>query len=138
MDPQGNKIYAVDFDGTLSIDARWPEIGTWNKALGNMLIAEKEKGARIILWTCRSGEALEKAVCFCKENGLEFDTVNANLPESVKGYGGDTRKVNADYYIDDKNLKIEDVTGKSIDEEYRKRIKMLLEGKSNGKENTDD
>ncbi len=103
-DMQGNKIYAVDFDGTLSQGAPFPEIGEPNKPLFEMLIKEKEKGSRIILYSCRTGRDLKKAIVFCHENGLYFDTVNENLPELIEAYDGDTRKINADYYIDDKNL----------------------------------
>lgn len=103
-DMQGNKIFAVDFDGTLSQGVPFPEIGEANKQLFEMLIKEKEKGSRIILYTCRTGADLKRAIVFCHENGLYFDTVNENLPELIEAYRGDTRKINADYYIDDKNL----------------------------------
>lgn len=97
------KIFAVDFDGTLAIG----EYG--NKQVPNIslmayLIQERRRGNKVILWTCRAGEHLEDAVRFCKEHGLEFDAVNENLPEIIADYGGDTRKVFADYYIDDRNL----------------------------------
>ena len=58
----------------------------------------------MILWTCRAGEALEKAVDWCKEQCLEFDAVNDNLPEVIELYGNNSRKVSCDYYIDDKSL----------------------------------
>ena len=35
--------------------------------------------------------------------GLKFDAVNENLPEIVEGFGGDSRKIYADVYIDDRN-----------------------------------
>lgn len=70
-------------------------------------IPEKAAGSRIILNSCRTGEALEKAVQFCKENGLEFDRVNENLPELIEAYGEDSRKISADYYIDDKAISSE-------------------------------
>jgi hypothetical protein len=103
-DMNGNKVYAVDFDGTLSVGEEWPGIGQPNEQLFNFLIEQKAAGARIILWTCRNGEDLAEATRFCKSNGLEFDTVNKNLPEFIELYGGDTRKINADYYIDDKAI----------------------------------
>lgn len=56
----------------------------------------------MILWTCRNGKDLEVAVEFCEGVGLKFDTVNENLPELIEAYGGDTRKINADIYFDDK------------------------------------
>jgi len=103
-DMAGNKIYAVDFDGTLSQGVPFPEIGEPNEPLFEMLIAEKAKGSRIILYTCRTKADLKAAVAFCNSRGLHFDAVNENLPELIAAYGGDTRKINADYYIDDKNL----------------------------------
>lgn len=104
MDMNGNIIYAVDFDGTLSLDVPWPELGKPNKALFKELIQEKAAGARMILYTCRSGEHLKAAVEYCKAQGLEFDTVNENLPELIEAYGTDTRKINADIYLDDKAI----------------------------------
>ena len=103
MDAAGNKIYAVDFDGTLSQGVPFPEVGTPNKPLIDFLLREKAAGARIILYTCRTARDLKAAVVFCQENGLYFDAINENLPEMIALYGGDTRKVNADCYIDDKN-----------------------------------
>jgi len=36
---------------------------------------------------------------------LEFDAVNANLPEMNALYGNDSRKIGADFYIDDKAVR---------------------------------
>lgn len=105
MDLNNNTIYAVDFDGTLSLGAAWPEIGEPNLVLFDFLIKEKAAGARVILWSCRKGKELEAAVNYCKYHGLTFDTVNENLPELIEAYGGDTRKINADVYIDDRAIK---------------------------------
>lgn len=103
MDLNGNYIIAVDFDKTLSM-ARWPEVGEPNLELFEHLIERKAAGDRIILWSCRVDEVLEAAVQFCKENGLEFDAVNENLPELCEKFGKDCRKISADYYIDDKAI----------------------------------
>lgn len=97
-------IYAVDFDGTLSVGAPWPEIGRPNEELFGYLISLRNAGARIILWSCRTGKILDDAIEFCEEYGLTFDAVNENLPEIVESFGGDSRKVFANFYIDDKNL----------------------------------
>lgn len=94
-------IYAVDFDGTLCVN-KFPEIGAPNKALIEHLIKSKEKGNKLILWTCRVAEKLQEAVDWCKAQGLEFDTVNENLPEIIVKFGRNNRKVFADVYIDDK------------------------------------
>lgn len=102
MDTKGNKIIAVDFDGTLH-NGTWPEIGEENMTVINFCRNEQlNNGARLILWTNRVEKQLEDAVAWCKERGLEFDTINENLPELIELYGTDCRKINADIYIDDK------------------------------------
>ena len=102
MDTKGNKIIAVDFDGTLH-NGTWPEIGEENMTVINFCRNEQlNNGARLILWTNRVEKQLEDAVAGCKERGLEFDAVNENLPELIELYGNDCRKINADIYIDDK------------------------------------
>lgn len=94
-------IYAVDFDGTLC-ESQWPGIGAPNTKLIEHLIKRRKEGAKIILWTCRVEERLQEAVEWCREQGLEFDAVNDNLPESIEKYGCNSRKIHADCYIDDK------------------------------------
>ena len=55
------QIIAVDFDGTLC-ENKWPEIGEPNtKLIGYLIEMRKTFGAKIILWTCRVGEMLDKA-----------------------------------------------------------------------------
>ncbi len=53
-------------------------------------------GNKLILWTCRIGEALSNAVAWCQEHRLEFDAVNDNLPEIVEYYGSNSRKITCD------------------------------------------
>jgi hypothetical protein len=93
---------AVDFDGCLC-ENKWPEIGEANVPLIAFLIRHKAHGGELILWTCREGVELDKAVNWCwGEWGLRFDTLNENLPSWKAMFGNDTRKLGADYYIDDK------------------------------------
>jgi len=103
------EIYAVDFDGTLSLGV-WPEIGMANQQLILFLKERKKAGDKLILWTCRAGSYLEDAVRWCFLQGLEFDAVNDNLPEIVAEYGNNGRKITADYYIDDKAVPVWGVT----------------------------
>ena len=91
------------FDGTLC-ESVFPGIGSPNMALIRHLIKRRKQGNKIILWTCRVGDRLQEAVEWCKQYGLEFDAVNENLPEMIEKWGGETRKVFADVYIDDKSL----------------------------------
>lgn len=96
--------YAVDFDGTLTMTSEFPNIGVANIYLIDWLIGEHNKGNKVILYTCRSGKLLNEAIEFCNKRGLHFDAINENLPENIEKYGGDTRKIHADYYIDDRML----------------------------------
>ena len=98
---------AVDFDGTLCED-KFPEIGEPKEAVVGLVKELQCMGVRTILWTCRrddkNGSHLSKAIKWCQEQGLEFAAVNENLPEVQEKWGGDTRKVLADIYLDDKSL----------------------------------
>jgi len=81
----------------------------------------KAQGHKIILWTSRAGEDLENAVEWCKKQGLVFDAVNEPLPEQIARWGNDTRKIYADYYIDDKNMTIDQA------EQTMDRLKEIME-----------
>ena len=96
-----SRVIAVDFDGCLCGN-RWPEIGEANERAIHTLIRLRKNGARLILWTCRTGALLDEAVTWCEGYGLEFDAINSNMPEHIEKYGGDTRKVFADEYWDDR------------------------------------
>ena len=93
---------AVDFDGTI-VEHDYPKIGK-EKLFAFRTLKELEKqGANLILWTFRAGKELEEAVEYCKNNGIEFYAVNKNYPEEVMDETI-SRKIDADIYIDDKNL----------------------------------
>lgn len=96
-------IIAVDFDGTL-VEHEYPKIGKPNLTLVSNLRKMKEEGHKLILWTCRQGKFLEEAVEYCKRLYLEFDAVNDNVPESMIADFKNTRKVMADFYIDDRAI----------------------------------
>lgn len=98
------RAIAVDFDGCLCTNV-WPGIGEPNTELIDALIAERNNGSELILWTCRESELLDQAVEWCSEYGLEFDAVNENLPGWKQRFGNDPRKVGADCYIDDKAVR---------------------------------
>ncbi len=99
------KIIAVDFDGCLVTD-RFPAVGEPIAATVAALRREQERGAKVILWTCRRGEQLRAAVEWCAQQGIRLSAVNTNLPEVVEAFGGDTVKVCADEYWDDRAVKM--------------------------------
>lgn len=101
------RIIAVDFDGTLC-ENKWPDIGEPNMPTIRALKRAKILGgAKVILWTCRSGAKLRAAVEWCKTYGITFDAVNENLPETIDAHGEDTRKVFATEYWDDRARVVE-------------------------------
>lgn len=93
---------AVDFDGTI-VENRYPQIGEEKMFAIETLKQLQARGHQIILWTYRTGKELEEAVEFCRKRGLEFYAVNNNYPEE-KPEDGLPRKINADLFIDDRNL----------------------------------
>lgn len=95
------KVIAIDFDGCLCANA-WPEIGEPIQSTIEQYNEERARGTRFILWTCREGECLEKALDWCAEQGLYFDAINSNLPDWMEIYGNDTRKIGAHEYWDDR------------------------------------
>ncbi len=98
-----NARIAVDFDGTI-VEHKYPEIGEVKLFAFETLKALQKKGFRLILWTFRTGKELEEAVAYCRKNGVEFYAVNRNYPEEVFDEEAVSRKIDADVYIDDKNL----------------------------------
>lgn len=91
---------AVDFDGTI-VDHEYPGIGK-EKLFAFQTLKEFERmGARLILWTFRTGKELDEAVEYCRKNGIEFYAVNKNYPEEVFDETI-SRKIDADVFIDDK------------------------------------
>ena len=114
---------AIDFDGTLC-ENKYPEIGRPIIPTIEAAKRRQAEGCGLILWTCREGELLDKAISWCHENGLDFDAVNESLPEWIEMYGNDPRKPGASEYWDDRS--INPVTLKMI-ESFDSRRSLLGE-----------
>jgi len=113
------KTIAVDFDGTLCCSL-YPlaDAQNWlNKLVLWYIKREQQKGTCIILWTCRTDDvdstldgdeiypnSLRDALKYLKALNFIPDLVNESPIERVELYGGSSRKVGADKYIDDKNV----------------------------------
>jgi len=93
---------AVDFDGTI-VEHRYPDIGKTKLFAFETLKELQKQGHKLILWTYRAGKELDEAVNFCRRNGIEFYAINKNYPEEIFDEKI-SRKIDADIYIDDKNL----------------------------------
>ncbi len=98
-------IIAVDFDNTLAF-TDYPSIISPNQPVIDYIKAHK--GDTIILYTCRHGQDLTDAVEWCKQQGIVFDYINENTKELIEKYG-DSRKIAADVYIDDKNVLVSEI-----------------------------
>ena len=94
-------IIAVDFDDTLMLKTAAGK-AIPNTVLMASLAKEQARGNIVILWTCREGEPLNEAVRYCVQHGFRPNYVNRNAPEIIKRFGGDSRKIYADVYIDDR------------------------------------
>lgn len=117
MSKRPAKFIAVDFDGTLTVGNRFPNIGPANipniHVIEQIISMYKDRGYRpiLILWTCREDwpddpnqHFLSDAVNWCNENvPFKFDYINEN-PECDFGRPHLVRKIVADLYIDDKSL----------------------------------
>lgn len=98
-----NKKIAVDFDGTIVEDA-YPAIGKAKIFAFETLKKLQSQGFRLILWTYRHGKTLDEAVEFCRQNGIEFYAINSSFEGEVFDSETQSRKLDADWFIDDRNL----------------------------------
>lgn len=94
---------AVDFDGTI-VEHRYPDIGKEMLFAFDTLKALHKQRHQLILWTYRSGKELDEAVEFCRKNGVEFYAVNKSYPEEQFDESNTSRKIEADIFIDDRNV----------------------------------
>jgi hypothetical protein len=94
---------AVDFDGTI-VEHRYPAIGEEKLFAFETLKQLQKLGHQLLLWTFRNGKELNEAVDYCKKNGVEFYAVNKSYPEEVYDDTEISRKIDADIFIDDRNI----------------------------------
>lgn len=98
-----SRVIAVDFDGTI-VEHKYPDIGKEMLFAFDTLKALQNKGHKLILWTFRTGKPLEEAVEYCRKNGVEFYAVNKNYPEEKFDPETMSRKIEANIFIDDRNV----------------------------------
>lgn len=94
---------SIDFDGTI-VEHRYPEIGRERPFAVKTIKRLAADGHQLILNSVREGELLDAAVAWCARRGVEFYAVNQNSPDETYESPGYTRKILADYYIDDRNI----------------------------------
>ena len=92
-------IIAIDFDGTV-VTHEYPRIGMDIGAIP-VLKELQDSGHKLILLTMRSGKTLGEAIDWLKERGINLYAANIN-PNQYQWTT--SRKVYANYYIDDQAL----------------------------------
>lgn len=92
------KVVAIDFDGTITKENLYPDIG---EIRPNAIEAIKkiQEHNQCFIFTCRQGKTLQDALLFLYEKGLNIG-IESRYDYEV-AYG---RKPIADYYIDDRAL----------------------------------
>ena len=94
-------IIAVDFDGTV-VTHEYPKVGRFIGA-ESVLSDLVTQGAKLILWTMRSGEQLEDAVRWFEERKIPLYGVNKNPTQHT---WTSSNKCYAHLFIDDASLGI--------------------------------
>lgn len=121
----GYLVLGIDFDGTITTEAHIGETMELQPNCKEVLTGLKDTGkVKLVLWTCRTGKALDDAIKFLKEQEMYhlFDAFNDQLPEIKKMYEPDVaRKIGADFYIDDRNLGVK-INWKNIEKEIHKQL----------------
>ena len=91
-------VIAIDFDGTITTKNCFPEISELRPHVVEAIKNLQAHGHTCILWTCREGIHLERAVSFLHDNDINLSGYN------YSPYQLQSRKIVADIYIDDKNV----------------------------------
>jgi hypothetical protein len=101
MTKKSKPIYiAIDFDGTI-VEHHYPEIGPQCPGAFEWMKKFIEAGAKLILFTMRSGDTLIEAVDFCSTAGIRFFGVNENPSQFT---WTNSPKPYAQVYIDDHGI----------------------------------
>lgn len=91
------KVIAIDFDGTITDKTPYPNTGKIREECVD-IIRKLSDNYILILWTCRKGKDLKEAKNICKNLQLKFSYINKSP------YKNTSRKIGADFYIDDKSI----------------------------------
>lgn len=98
-------IIAVDFDLTI-VKSDFPKILRTRRFAKWAINKLHKQGFYIIIWTCRHEEHEAQAYQYLTEKNISFDSINTQHAALVEHFQNNTRKISADFYIDDKNLSL--------------------------------
>ena len=96
-------VISIDFDGTV-VEHRYPQIGEEKPHATETLKKLIADGHKLVMWTVREGKLLDEAVQWCRDRGVEFAAINETLREDTNEHSHNTRKIDADIYVDDCNI----------------------------------
>lgn len=106
---KGKAFVAVDFDGTITTekDDKFGKYYLQPYCKETLLMLHDTGKVHLGLWTCRTGDQLDRAIDFLEEIGLigVFETINGSFPEVDSLFGSPSgKKISADFYLDDRAL----------------------------------
>lgn len=111
-----NIVVAVDLDGTLTKKDNFPNTYyEWNPKAIKWIKKIKKLKIILILWTCGTNSILDKKIKELQLMDVYFDYIN-----DYSDIRGNSRKINADFYIDDRGN-----DGKILWKKIYKKIKKL-------------
>lgn len=92
---------AIDFDDTITEISPYPITGKVREDAKLYIKKLWDDGHTLILWTSRGGKYLDEAIDVLHESGLlpYFSFINDDGSQIQK-----SRKINADFYIDDRSM----------------------------------
>lgn len=97
------KVIAVDFDGTIIVEHKFPHIGQRFPFAKEVINRLYDEDYFIIIWTCRGEQSLFEMIKYLKTHGIKYHKINENAPYELLNFFP-FPKVYADYYIDDRNI----------------------------------
>lgn len=89
---------AVDFDGTICRKVKWPKMGPPVPGAVEWMKVLHKAGAKLILYTMRSGKTLDEAVNYIEGEEVELYSVNSCPGQHT---WSSSPKVYAHAYVDD-------------------------------------
>ncbi|AYP68632.1 hypothetical protein EalM132_00120 [Exiguobacterium phage vB_EalM-132] len=128
---QGNVIIGVDFDGTITTERDMGHTLVLRDNCKECLTWLHNRGVHLVLWTCRTGNALEEALEFLNDHEMShlFVAINDQIPSVVEMYPDTARKLGADFYIDDKNIFMSEVDWHDIYDHLVEKLQLSEWGK---------
>lgn len=98
------KNIAIDIDGTVLEEGYYPKFGPFRPHAIRVIKKIRQHGGKVVIWTCRTGDQVLECKEILKDAGIEYDKFNEELEETKELFGGDSRKVFCDIYIDDRGI----------------------------------